>query len=302
MAAAIPGARAGVLRSGWRPLARRAAWAYVAGPSLGDALAACDRAARRGLAASIGFWDGGESPRAVADAYLSALDAVAASRLDCYLSIKAPALDNARGLLLEILARARRPGIRVHFDSLGPEARSVVSLIGAALPQHAAIGCTLPARWRRSLADVEDAIALGLHVRVVKGEWPDVDRPALDPRRGMLWLVDRLAGRARHVAIATHDVALGRQALSRLRAAGTPCELELLYGLPRRRALAAARDAGVPARLYVPHGRARLPYRLSDAPAHPAALWWAARDLLRARMRHVARGLAVPAAAAEATR
>src|SRR5262245_8812557 len=168
MAASIPRDRAGVLRSGWRPLARRAAWAYVSGPSLGDALAACSAAARRGLAASIGFWDGGETPRAVADAYLSGLDAVAASCLDCYVSIKAPALGYARGLLHEVLARARHHGIRVHFDSLGPEARTAVSLIGAALPQYGAIGCTLPARWRRSLADVEDAIALGLHVRLVK--------------------------------------------------------------------------------------------------------------------------------------
>src|SRR5262249_19019302 len=156
------------------------------------------------------------------------------------------------------------------------------------------------ARWRRSLADVEDAIALGLHVRLVKGEWPDVDRPALDPRRGMLWLVDRLPGRARPLAVAPHDRAVARPGPPPPSPPGPPCELELLYGLPQRRALAAAREARVPARLYVPYGCARLPYRLSDALAHPAVLWWAARDLLRARVRRIPPRAAVPAAPVEA--
>jgi proline dehydrogenase len=97
----------------------------------------------------------------------------------------------------------------------------------------------------------------------------------------MLALVEQLAGRARHVAVATHDAPLAKLALSRLRAGGTPCEMELLLGLPLRRPVREARDLGIRVRLYVPFGHARLPYRLSQVGAHPAVLWWAARDVLQ---------------------
>ena len=71
---------------------QRAARAYVAGPLLGDALEAGRRAASRGFAMALGFWDGGEPPRQVADTYARALDGMTAAGLEGYLSIKAPAL------------------------------------------------------------------------------------------------------------------------------------------------------------------------------------------------------------------
>ena len=272
------------LRSCWQPLNRRASRAYVAGPALADAIAACRAAAGRGWAAAVGYWDGGEPPRAVADTYLRALDAIAIEGpwLDAYLSIKAPALGGARELVAEVLGRAARLGVGVHFDARGADTvDGTLALIAAAAPPVPALGVTLPARWRRSAADAERAVALGLAVRLVKGEEPDPAGGELDPRRGYLALVDRLAGRARRVAVATHDAPLARLALERLGASGTPREQELLLGLPVRRSLRAARAAGARSRLYVPYGQTRLPYRLSEAAARPAVLWWAARDLLQ---------------------
>ncbi len=270
----------------WKPLARCAAHAYVAGPALSDAVAACEAVASRGLATTIGFWDGGEPLSLVADQHLRALDAIARQRLDCYLSIKAPALGFSDGLVRELGDRSRRLGIRLHFDALGPESvRPTFALVEAVLADHPDLGCTLPARWRRSLADAETALALGLTVRLVKGEEPGPDD--IDPRRGLLALVDRVAGRARRVAVATHDSPVASEALARLRAAGTPAESELLLGLPLGPPLAAARGAGVPARLYVPYGHSRLPYRLSEAGARPAVLWWAVRDLAQDGMRRL---------------
>ena len=200
----------GALRSVLRPLGARAARAYVAGPSLADALEAGRRAASRGFAMALGYWDGGEPPRQVADTYARALDGMTAAGLEGYLSIKAPALRFSRELLGEILARGGRRGARVHFDALRPEtAGPTFALMASAAPGHpVALGCTLPARWHRSAADAEEALALGLSVRLVKGEEPGVDGRDVDPRRGMLALVDRLAGRARHVAVATHDAPL----------------------------------------------------------------------------------------------
>jgi hypothetical protein len=75
-------------------------------------------------------------------------------------------------------------------------------------------------------------------------------------------VIDRLAGRAGQVAVATHDPVLAAEALGRLVAAGTPCELELLYGLAAGPVLAATRELGVPVRYYVPWGRGSLTFPL----------------------------------------
>jgi proline dehydrogenase len=89
----------------------------------------------------------------------------------------------------------------------------------------------------------------------VKGEWPDLADPKRDLRAGFLEVIDCLAGRARRVAVATHDLALGCEAVGRLRAAGTPCEIEVLLGAPSQALLNWAKANAVQVRIYVPYGR-----------------------------------------------
>jgi proline dehydrogenase len=282
-------------RTWWSPLARRAAQAYVAGPALEDALAACRRVAGHGFASTIGFWNGNrQEPEEVAGAYVDALGALGQDTLDCYLSVKALPLDFSRALSAEIVERARQEGVRVHFDSLGPDTvEATFAMIEEGLARHQRLGCTIPGRWRRSPSDALRAADLGLNVRVVKGQFSDMGRTEVDPRSGFLAVVDRLAGCARFVAVATHDAALARMALGRLKAAGTPCELELLFGLPLWRATRVAREVGVGMRMYVPYGHAWLPYRLSEARRNPGLLWWLARDLVAGRSLSLARPLGV---------
>jgi proline dehydrogenase len=268
--------------SAWGAVARHASRAYIAGPELRDALRTCHELAPLGYSLSLCFWDTeADESRQVADAYLAALSAIAAEKLDCYLSVKLAPLRRGGDRVPELLARARGLGTLVHFDSLGPEAADeTLAVIADAARSGAPVGCTLPGRWRRSCRDAQLASDLGLHVRVVKGQWPDPAEPGLDPRRGFLDVVDHLAGRARTVAVATHDAALCREALGRLRRAGTACALELLYGLPVRRAVQVARELGVPVRIYVPYGHGWLPYSLSQARKNPWIVWWVLRDAL----------------------
>jgi proline dehydrogenase len=195
----------------------------------------------------------------------------------------------SRALAEELLGRATQAGVGVHFDAMRPEsAAATFELIRRLAARHSGIGCTLPARWQRSAHDAELALEHGLKVRVVKGQWGD---PAGDPaqhpdqlRARYLSLVDRLAGRARHVGVATHDVALAREALRRLRAAGTSCQLELLFGLPLRASLRVAAEAGVSTRLYVPYGSAWIPYCLSRLRENPGVLLWLMRDAFFCRL------------------
>jgi proline dehydrogenase len=81
--------------------------------------------------------------------------------------------------------------------------------------------------------------------------------------------------------VATHDPALAEATLRLLIAAGTPCELEQLRGLPRRRTMAVARKLGVPVRLYSPFGPGWWPYAADKALARPyLPIWWL-QDVLR---------------------
>jgi proline dehydrogenase len=271
-----------IIWSAWEAVTKGAGRAYIAGPELDDAMSTCRRLAGRGFGGTICFWNiESDSPKRIVDTYTSALAVLAKEKLDCYLSIKLPPLNYDWALLKEVLDQARRKNTLVHFDSLEPAtADRTFSMIAQAARSYPHLGCTLPARWMRSIADADNAVNLGLHVRVVKGQWPDPQHLEIDPREGYLNVIDRLAGRARFVAVATHDPELARTALERLRQAHTPCSLELLYGLPVKQALKVADELDVPVRVYVPYGHGWLPYSLTQARRNPRVFWWVLRDLI----------------------
>jgi proline dehydrogenase len=268
--------------SAWEAVAKHAVRAYIAGPELDDAMRTCRRLFGLGFGATICFWNiESDSPERIVDAYKSALATLANEKMDCYLSIKLPPLKYDLALLNEVLEQARPTNTLVHFDSLEHEtAERTFSIIARAARSYPNLGCTLPGRWVRSIADADIAVDLGLHVRIVKGQWPDCQHQEKKSREGYLDVIDRLAGRARFVAVATHDPVLARNALERLRRVGTPCCLELLEGLPVKPALKVAREMDVPVRIYVPFGHGWLPYSLTQARNNPRVFWWILRDLI----------------------
>lgn len=273
---------------GWlEALDRQAARAYVVGPSLADAVRACRSLDAQDMLGTICYWSAGsDGPQAIAAECLRAVDAIHDARLkNSQLSVKAPPLHFSRKLLAQIVERAAERDVGLQFDSLSAEdADPTFELILDMLAFRCDVGCTLPGRWARSVADADRAAELGLRVRIVKGQWadPDARAPEADPRAGFLRVVDRVAGRVRHVSVATHDAVLAREALGRLLGAGTSCELELWFGLPIRPALRAGREAGVPVRLYVPYGHGSLPYAMWHVKTTPRVAWWACRDLYAA--------------------
>jgi proline dehydrogenase len=271
----------------WKPIERRAAGAYLAGPALTDALEAGDRIAALGYGVILGFWNADEDPPgAVATEDLEALGAIAARGSSWYLSIKAPALDFSSELVRGVVEAAASQGSVVHFDSHTIDtADRTIDLADEARASHDQVGITLPGRWRRSLADAERAAEGGLRARVVKGEWPDPADPDREMRGGFLEVVDRLAGRPGHVSIATHDAELAQEAVARLSAGGTPHDIELLTGLPFEPVVDVARRAGLPVRVYVPYGHASLRYGIRFLRRNPRRIWWLFRDLALRRRR-----------------
>lgn len=268
------------LWAGWMPLAHFAGRRYIAGATVAEAVQTSRQLAEQHFASTVCYWNGEQdAPELVAGHYLDILDELAKANLDSYLSIKATALHYSRAWLNQIAKRAASANVRLHFDAMWPDsAEPTFAVLDELRARQAKLSCTLPGRWQRSLSDADRVNEWQMPVRVVKGQWADPDQPDIDLRTGYLAVIERLAGRAAHVAVATHDPALAAAALERLTTAGTSCELELLFGLPTRAVLRVARKAKVPVRMYVPYGAAWAPYCLSQARRNPRILWWVLRD------------------------
>jgi proline dehydrogenase len=270
------------------PLMQRAAREHVGGETIDDALAVAGRLSREGFSSTLGIWNAStDTAGQVAIEYRKAIERLSESGIDSYLSIKPPALRFDRQLAAELGAAARAHGIRLHADSHGTEmadaSNAMLETIRSYLPSEH-LSTTLPGRWSRSLSDADWAVRRGIAVRVVKGQWPDPNEPERDPQRGFLEVIERLVGRARHVAVASHDMSLAETAISRLRAAGTPCELELLFGLPITRSLRWAEQNGVATRIYVPYGKGYLPHAMSQLRRNPRFLGWILKDMITSRL------------------
>ncbi|PQM28510.1 proline dehydrogenase [Sphingopyxis lindanitolerans] len=242
-------------------------------PGPADAAALCDRLRRQGIAATVGYFQGDrDTPDTIVQSYRALLATGACS----YLSVKAPPLDFNPGHLRAVADAATMAGTVLMLDSHGPaDAEATIAASEALRADFPQTGCALPARWRRSLGDAARLRDTPTRLRIVKGEWADPDGDPDDIDAAYLALIERLAGRTAPVAVATHDPRLVGRALDRLVAAGTPCELEQLRGLPRRRTMAEARRRDVPIRIYIPFGPGWWPYAIDKALARPhLPLWW----------------------------
>jgi proline dehydrogenase len=245
------------------PILKRAARPYLGGEAIDDALYVAARLAREGHAVALSHWDSGaESADEIEAVAFDAMSALSGAAYDNYLALKPPALRFSRTAARRLAAASKAHGVRLHFDSHSADAVDLQTAMLAEMldvigPE--CLGTTIPGRFTRSRDDAELAIARGLAVRVVKGEWPEPGAAQCDRRKCFLDLIDQLAGRARHVAVATHDLVLGQAAINRLRAAGSACEIEVLLGMPADPLLAWAKDNAVRTRVYVPYGKGFIP-------------------------------------------
>lgn len=244
------------------PIIKQAARPYLGGEAIEDALCVAARLEREGFSTAFSYWDSGketaEEVEEIGHRAIAAMSALPAT----YLSLKPPALHFSEKSALRLAQAAAQQNVGLHFDSHGVETTDrqlamIETMLGAISPKH--LGVTLPGRHIRSLRDADWVAQTGVNVRLVKGEWPDPLRPNSDLREGVLRLAESLAGRAHHVAIATHDLSLAQKAIAHLRAAQTSCEIEVLLGMPARPLLAWAKQNNVRVRVYIPYGCGFIP-------------------------------------------
>jgi proline dehydrogenase len=259
----------------------------ASGPDAADAARRCESLNRSGLAAAVGYFQSSDSrPDEIVAANGEVAALLAKGRGDVYLSVKAPPLGFDAAHLRTVAGAASAAGMALMFDAHAVHhAEPTLEAVVRFLHEFPKTGFALPARWRRSMADAAAFRGSTARIRVVKGEWADPEWGDRDLEASYVGLISRLAGRAAPVAVATHDPGLAERALTLLLAAGTPCELEQLRGLPRRRTMAIARRLGVRVRVYVPFGPGWWPYAVDKALGRPYLLPWMIKDRLALRDR-----------------
>jgi len=271
---------------------------FVAGDTLEEALAVCERLQGEGVFSTLDHL--GENVRTIeeasasCDAYVSALENIAERHLLSTIAIKLTqfgldlsedaCLDNVRRLE----AKAKTAGSRVEIDM--ESSAYTERTLAMAIQAGSECGCVrvcVQAYLRRSASDIERLNAAAVPVRLVKGAYREPPSEAIPRKQDVdanyVALMKTLLDRGFYPAIATHDEKIIRQAIDYVRIRGIQSEsfeFQMLYGI-RRDLQRKLTKQGYRLRLYVPYGTEWYPYFMRRLAERPANLWFVLRNLLR---------------------
>jgi proline dehydrogenase len=286
------------------PIVRRLGAPYVGGITLDEALSLIADLHRRQFETSVDVLgesvDDCNGAIAAADAYLAALDALAARGLPAHVSLKRSGLGSelsreiAGEQIERVVQRAEELDAFVCIDMEDATTIDATLSLYRDLRNagHERLGIVLQARLWRTASDVETLADLKPNVRLCKGiylEPPHIgmqDRDAI--RRNYSRLLRRLLANGSFVAVATHDEQLVVDALEAFETLGIGCdayEFQTLLGVRTDLAKLLARDHSV--RVYVPYGPESYAYAQRRLRKNPQIAGYVARNTLRGMARAV---------------
>jgi proline dehydrogenase len=157
----------------------------------------------------------------------------------------------------------------VRFDMEGSDLTERTLKLGLELQNdHKNLGVVVQAYLRRTERDIQSIIEQGVSTRLCKGAYKEPETLAYQSmdeiRENFLKQAFRLLKEGNLPAIATHDEFLIEQIIAFIKTENIPRDsfyFELLYGV-RRDIQKALLNKGYQVRIYVPYGKAWLPYTL----------------------------------------
>ena len=277
-------------------MGRKMSGRFVAGMSVEEALAACQRVNHEGIAVSLDSL--GESvtteseAQKSADIYHQLLDAIEARKLNANVSVKLsqvgmdfdPAL--AERIVGEMVEHAAAVHSFVRIDMEGsPYTEATIAMTERLAQKYpGCVGTVLQAYLFRTEADTERLLGQGIRIRLCKGAYKedpdiafaaksDVDANYVKLMKRMASFTNSQTGKGVFCGIATHDEAIVDQMRAFVREHNIDkgvFEFQMLYGIRRdlQRKLAAE---GFGVRVYIPFGPEWYPYfmrRLAERPAN----------------------------------
>ncbi|MDP9991156.1 proline dehydrogenase family protein [Variovorax boronicumulans] len=284
-----------------RALVQKASRRYIAGNTVGEAVARIGKLNALGCSATVDVLgevvaDLRQAERTV-DEYIEVLDAIHANGLDANVSVKPSALglllDEARceqNLLQIVHAAARHDNfVRIDMEDADCTQREI-EMFGRLRPKHSNVGLVLQAYLQRTYRDIEPLLGQGRNLRLCKGiyveeRWHLVDDAWRDRRAinaHFLHHVGRCFDTGTFVGIATHDAALINavtELAHRRKIDGSRFEFQMLLGVcePLRGRLL---QAGFRVRIYVPFGKDWYGYSTRRIKENPQIAGYLMRAML----------------------
>ncbi len=271
---------------------------FVAGPTLEQELAVCQRLNSEKILATLDHL--GESVKSLEeaegsrDAYLAALEKIAELGLSATVSIKLTQLgldfseEACRDNVERLVERAKAIGSIVEVDMESSEyVARTLDLVSHMHTKHASVRAVIQAYLYRSESDIEDLRGRGIPVRLCKGAYSESSDVAFpnkaDVDRNYVLLMTKLLDEGVYPAIASHDERIVQQALDYVRERNISpdrFEFQMLYGI-RRDLQRRLVEGGHRLRLYVPYGNAWYPYFMRRLAERPANVLFLARNMFK---------------------
>ncbi|HEX4519582.1 MAG TPA: proline dehydrogenase family protein [Gaiellaceae bacterium] len=278
-----------------RPVVRRLAAPYIAGPTLDDAVRVVRRLNSEGKLATVDVLGEEVSSSAEAEritvAYFRVLERVENERLDANISVKLTGLglelgeDVCRANLRALVddAKARGNFVRIDMEDSSTTDATLGLYSELRADGHENLGVVLQAYMRRTATDLDGLenvrLCKGIYVEPLEVAFQDPD----EVRGSYLGALDALLDQGAYVGIATHDELLISEALRRIGARGLGrdrYEFQMLLGVRAARGdeLVAA---GHQLRVYVPFGTHWYEYSIRRLQENPKLAGYAAGDTVR---------------------
>jgi proline dehydrogenase len=280
------------------PLARKFNRRFIAGVTLDEELAACAELANEGIWSTMDHL--GENVTALADAvaardaYMQALDAIAARSLPSTISLKLTALgldlseEEAVAHLRALAAHAKEIGSRVEVDMEDTRyTETTVRIVETVGRETGCILVAMQAYLYRTAADIDRLNDAGVMTRLCKGAYIEPPEAAIPKKSGVdaayLALAKKLLDEGRYPALGTHDEKMIEGILAYVREQHISTdrfEFEMLHGVRRdlQRDLA---KRGFRVRVYVPYGAQWYRYFMRRLAERPANVWFLVKNLFR---------------------
>jgi proline dehydrogenase len=226
------------------------------------------------------------------DSYIRALDKIAAEQIDGNVSLKLTHLgldlddEFCTGLLRMVTQRAAQFGNFVRVDmEASPYTDRTLRIVKQVRAQSDSVGTVIQAYLYRSEKDIQDLLAIGCRIRLVKGAYKEPAQIAFPRKKDVdanfVKLMKLLLPSGIYHAIATHDpnmiTATVRFATERgIR--NDQFEFQMLYGIRTDLQNRLTRD-GYRVRVYIPYGKDWFPYFMRRLAERPANLLFFAKSL-----------------------
>ncbi len=277
---------------------QKAAWRFVAGETLDDAIRAVREANRQGIRGTLDLL--GENTLSREDAIkstgevLGILDRIQSERVDCNVSVKLTqlGLDLDREFcyqnLRNIAGRAREYGNFVRVDMEDHHyTDATLEVVTRTHRELDNVGVVVQAYLYRTERDVAALLAQSVKIRLCKGAYLEPEtvsfRKKSDTDANFVKIMKVLLDSGIYHAIATHDEAMisATRRYARDRGIGKErLEFQMLYGVRRDLQVALAKE-GYNVRIYIPYGKRWYPYFMRRLAERPANVLFVLKNLLR---------------------